>query len=93
MAKKVFKIYDNITIRKEENEYLVYNPKDEKVYILNLVGGRILELCDGKRTIEDIAKKIIEEYADVSYEKCLDDVRKFVEKLAEIGLVEVIIRE
>lgn len=38
--------------------YSVFNPVDNQDYQINLSGYRILELCDGHRTIEEIARDL-----------------------------------
>ena len=38
--------------------YSVFNPVDNQDYQINLSGYRILELCDGNRTVEEIARDL-----------------------------------
>jgi pyrroloquinoline quinone biosynthesis protein D len=51
---------------------------------LNPTAAEVLELCDGERSLEDIASTLSARYegADVR-----DDVRELVDALAERGLV------
>jgi hypothetical protein len=57
------------------------------IYNLNEVAGRIWELIDGQRTLEDITKIIVEEY-DVEYAQATEDIRGFTAKLKEPGFIK-----
>ena len=52
----------------------------EKIYIINEVGGRIWELIDGKRTVKEIEKKIVEEF-DVNPQQAEIDLMSFLKEL------------
>lgn len=56
-------------------------------YELDEVGARIWELCDGTRSLTDIAQALTHEY-DVPYEQALDDSRDFIMELREKGLLD-----
>lgn len=43
------------------DEVLVNDPELGKVHVLNLSAGRVLELCDGARTVGDIARELADE--------------------------------
>lgn len=55
---------------------------------LNGVGATIWSLCDGRRDFEDIAEAISREYK-VEPNEALSDCALFLERLQELGLVEV----
>ena len=63
-------------------EHLLLIP--EGAVRLNPTAAEVLELCDGERSLDDIASALSERYdgADVH-----DDVRELVDALAEKGLV------
>ena len=69
--------YDEV---REEHMLLI----PEGVVRLNPTAAEVLELCDGRRSLEDIAGVLSARYdgADVH-----DDVRQLVDALAERGLV------
>jgi pyrroloquinoline quinone biosynthesis protein D len=71
--------YDDV---REEHVLLI----PEGVVRLNPTAAEVLELCDGERSLDDIAGALSARYegADVS-----DDVRELVEEMAQQGLVEV----
>jgi hypothetical protein len=55
-------------------------------YSLDEVGTRIWELCDGARTVSDIARCISEEF-DASGESVEQDVLTFFQQLSQDDLV------
>jgi hypothetical protein len=55
---------------------------------LNKVGGRAWELCDGARSVEEIAKTISDEYGE-DLARVRADVEQFVRELVEAKLLEV----
>ena len=69
--------YDDV-----REEHLLLIP--EGAVQLNPTAAEVLELCDGERSLDDIASALSERYdgADVH-----DDVRELVDALAEKGLV------
>lgn len=84
---KTFKKNETIMMRKEETEYLVYNDLDGRIRILNLTAGRILELCDGNYTVDQIVDKLAEEFEDVVRDQCRQDVLDCIRELADKGIV------
>ena len=69
--------YDDV-----RSEHVLLIP--EGVVRLNPTAAEVLALCDGERSLDDIASALSERYdgADVH-----DDVRELVDALAEKGLV------
>ena len=69
--------YDDV---REEHQLLI----PEGAVRLNETAAQVLELCDGMRSLEEIAAALSERYsgADVA-----DDVRELVEGMRERGLV------
>jgi len=69
--------YDDV-----RSEHVLLIP--EGVVRLNPTAAEVLALCDGERSLDDIASALCERYdgADVH-----DDVRELVDALAEKGLV------
>jgi pyrroloquinoline quinone biosynthesis protein D len=69
--------YDDV---REEHMLLI----PEGAVRLNETAAHVLELCDGERSIEDIAAELSERYAGADV---TDDVREMLAGLAERGLV------
>jgi pyrroloquinoline quinone biosynthesis protein D len=64
-----------------ERDVLLY---PEGALVLNETATAVLELCDGKRTVDEIAEELGARYGtDVR-----DDVRKLLDAIAERGLVD-----
>jgi hypothetical protein len=59
----------------------------ESIYNLGEVGGRIWELIDGKRRLEEIRDVIVEEF-EVTPEKAEADLVRFVEQLEGIKAIK-----
>ena len=60
---------------------------DTKVFRgLNAVGSRVWELIDGRRSLDEIARLIVDEF-QVAPDVAAHDVGAFVEKLLAKGLV------
>lgn len=56
-------------------------------YTLNGVGERVWDLCDGTRTVPELASAVAEEF-DAPAERIAADVTELVEELAAEGLVD-----
>jgi len=57
-----------------------------EVNVLNPVGTRIWELCDGSRSVRQIAEAIAAEF-EVTLEQALHDVEEFLGSLAQAQAV------
>lgn len=68
-----------------KNEAVLVLPDQGKLKVLNDVGARIWALCDGSRTIRQIAGIISSEYA-VSPEQAETDTSNFIQQLVEKGV-------
>jgi hypothetical protein len=64
----------------------VLNPETSELHAFNEVGGRIWELIDGERTLQDVITAIADEY-DVEPGVAEADVVEFVETLVDKGVV------
>lgn len=53
-----------------------------EVNVLNPVGTRIWELCDGARSVAQIAETIAAEF-EVTAERALEDTKEFLESLSQ----------
>lgn len=84
----------NIVFRKIGNEFILVpikqNARDvDNIYTVNAVGSRIWELIDGKKSIEEIVKMIMDDF-EVSPEEARNDLLVFLEQLQMIGAVRMI---
>jgi hypothetical protein len=60
----------------------------DNIYTMNAVGSRIWELIDGKKSVEDVMKSIIEDF-EVSPEEARNDLLEFLAQLEIIGAVRM----
>jgi hypothetical protein len=76
-----------VIAQKAKDLLVLLNLDTGEYYNLDEVGTRIWELCDGARTISEIARCIREEF-DASGDPIEQDVQTFVEELAQDKLVD-----
>ena len=69
-----------------DDEVLVYDPVVDRTHRLNVSATRIWELCDGTRSLEDIARALTEQF-EVAFETALQDARTVLEQLKEEQLL------
>ena len=69
-----------------DGQAFIVVPQTTRYEILNGSGSRVWELIDGRRTGEEIAGIIAEEF-DVSLEEARKDVGTFLEDLKEHGML------
>ena len=61
-------------------EAVIITPAENVVRMLNAVGSRIWELCDGQRTLDDIALMLTTEF-EVSLPQARESVAAFVDEM------------
>lgn len=71
-----------------ENQYLVYNPTTDMLHMFRPLGIKILTLCDGNRTAEQIMQTIAEE-TKLPLDDVKEPVLKFISELTQKKLVEI----
>ncbi len=69
-----------------DDQAMIVNLRENTFNVLNPVATRILELLDGKTTIEDIIRRIHQEF-EVDMVKAQGDCLEFVDQLVWAGLV------
>ncbi|RIH90703.1 Coenzyme PQQ synthesis protein D [Calidithermus terrae] len=62
----------------ESGAITVLNPVTGKVFVINDVGRRVLELSDGNRSLEQIIVAVCEEFAQADPDLVRRDVQDFV---------------
>jgi len=55
---------------------------------LNETGAEIVRLCDGTRTFDDMARRLVQAHADVSPIVIEQDLRAFLKRLEDRGLIQ-----
>jgi hypothetical protein len=69
-----------------DGEMVLVHPAQGKVLVLNRVGARLWELADGRRSVEEMADIVADEY-DVDLERARADALAFCTDLAERGVL------
>jgi hypothetical protein len=76
-------------LEKMDNELLLFNPQDLVVLYLNESASVVWQLCDGQRTISQIAELIAEAYPEAE-KSILDDVQETIMLFRDKGAVTLI---
>lgn len=71
-----------------EGTMMVCHTVAVEFFRLNVTGAQIWEICD-ESTIDDIVKRLIEDYPGEDYDRLTEEVQRFISSLEEAGLVEV----
>ena len=71
--------------RRFGDEGIVINQKTAEALVISEVGARLLELADGKRTLQQVAVLLSEEF-DASMATIEEDVLRFARELVEAGV-------
>ena len=82
----------DVRFRTVVDEAVVLRQEAAEVLVLNEVGGRILELLDGKRRVSDIAVALSAEF-DVESATAAAEVATFVAELRDAGIVSAVTPE
>ncbi len=53
---------DDVKARKLGNEWMLYDDRSGSVHIINETAAKVWEMCDGTRTVEEIAAALAEQY-------------------------------
>ena len=77
---------DEVVWRRGEGGVVVLNPNDGQYFSLDDVGGRIWALCDGSRSVSEIAALLSAEY-DAPAGKIGNDALELLDELGSEGLV------
>lgn len=77
---------DDVVWRRGEDGVVVLNPNDGQYFSLDDVGGRIWDLCDGSRSVTEIAELLSAEY-DAPADEIGTDALELLAELGREGLV------
>jgi len=75
-----------VIAQKASNDWLLLNMEDGNYFSLNEIGGRIWELCDGNRSVSQLAAALAAEY-DTSTEVLEKDILELLEHLQNGKLI------
>lgn len=87
-GRSVLRPASDVRFRVVDQEAVVVRQRSSEVLVLSEVGARILSLADGVRPIDGWLDLLADEF-EVDRETLERDVLRFVEELAEQGILEV----
>lgn len=70
------------------DEYLLYDRESGQIHILNPTARTILKLCDGTRSVAQVARGVAEHYS-IDLERATADVEELLDELGEKGIVRL----
>ncbi|MFN2308584.1 MAG: PqqD family protein [Gammaproteobacteria bacterium] len=79
---------DNLLVREVEGETVVLNRADGHIHTLNHTASLIWHALDGKRSIEDIVRLLVEGFA-VDHATAQTDVTEAINNLKNLNLLQI----
>ncbi len=76
-----------LTVRVVDGDVLVHDGAHEQVHVLNSTAGRVLELCDGALSADDIARSL-SAATGAPLEAVTADVHAIIRDFARLNLVD-----
>jgi hypothetical protein len=77
----------NVVMRQDTQEALLFNPDDGSLICINQTGIDIWNFCDGNKNEKMILDKIVEEYDVPDRKKAEEDLSKFIGELKSSGFI------
>lgn len=69
-----------------EDETILLDKKHQRVHHVDQVGTRILSLCNGQRSVDEIVKRLLGEY-DIGERELSVDVETFFDKMKALQIL------
>ncbi len=76
----MLKLADKVSIKQDETYYIFFDNETGDIYKLNEISYKILSLCDGRTTNEDILSTITQEF-NVTEQEAKKDFKALIQKL------------
>ena len=78
---------DDVLTEPFEDQAVVVDLVSGEYHTLNQTGMLIWEHCDGKHSLDDLAKVLVQRF-ELDADEALTDVRYLIERLSTAGLLE-----
>ena len=78
---------EGLTTKDLGDEFIVFDVAEDRVHVLNSTARMILLLCDGARTVEDLAMAFAETYR-LDEATARKDVTDTLAQLLDLGLID-----
>ena len=85
----VYKQAEDCLLEDMDGEMLLYNPENATTLHLNGPSIVVWELCDGKRSVQDIIDMVMEAYPDQS-DQISNDVQSVIKDLSSRTVLEIV---
>jgi hypothetical protein len=69
---------DDIASQELGDEVMLYDSVNEQVHVLNHTAYFIWKLCDGNNTLQDIRKKMISQFTEISDSAIINDIQSVI---------------
>jgi hypothetical protein len=73
----------SLEVQEAGEDVLVHDPQRQKIHVLNASAAKVLQACDGRTSLQEIAERIAPQYAARAYA----DVVRIVEEFRRLGLL------
>jgi hypothetical protein len=74
----------SLEIQESGDDVLVHDRARAKIHVLNAAAGRVLRACDGKTTVESVAREIGRGHRD----RTLAAVERILAEFSDLGLID-----
>jgi hypothetical protein len=81
------KISDKLSVNQAGEVATLLHPQSGHIFVINAVAQRIIELCDGHRTVSEIVRAISDEFAVPNEANVIQDIDQFFTKASQKGLI------
>ena len=75
----------DLVFRQIDADVIVYDPVHDQTVLLNVTAAMVLDLCDGSRSIDEVATEVAATFSQEK-KRVLEDVETIVNEVAEKGL-------
>ena len=80
------KLREDLVFRQVEEDFVAYDPVSDRTVLLNRSAAVLLDLCDGRRTLDEIAGTLAETYSSHA-DEIRRDLESSLEELRAQGLL------
>lgn len=86
MDNAVYKQHQEVIVRQEEDDAILFNPDTTDMLVINSTGCLVWSLCDGRRTKAQILEAITAAY-EVAPQTASQDLGSFLEDLKKRNFI------
>ncbi len=79
---------DAVSVRKLEDECLLYDEEKSRLHVVNATAGFVWELCDGSHSVREMEKKMRDTFDVAPGTNLADDIRRTLDEFANLELLQ-----